>query len=111
MITTSDAFPIHVRTRWLDFSPALHWYTRTRLEAALRSSASRIRWVNVRISDGDGSPGERICDVEVVLKPDGLVAASATSPDPYRAADAAARRARIVVRRHVDRARELRRAA
>ena len=106
-----EAFPIHVRTRWLDYSPALHWHTRTRIEAALRSSASRIRWVNVRISGGDRSPDERTCDVEVVMKPDGLVAASAAATDPYRAADAAARRARTVVRRHVDRARDLRRAA
>jgi ribosome-associated translation inhibitor RaiA len=112
MINTREDFPIHVRTRWLDYSPALHWHTRTRFEAALRSSASRIRWVNVRISGSDGDLAKRVCDVEVVMKTDGIVAASAADSDAYRAADAAARRVRTVVRRHVDRAREeLRRAA
>jgi ribosome-associated translation inhibitor RaiA len=112
MTNAQHAFPIHVRTRWLDYSPALLSHTRTRIDAALRSCASRVRWVNVRISDGDGTRDERVCHVDVVLKPDELVTATAADADPYRAATAAARRARTVVRRHVERRREeLRQAA
>ena len=111
MITAREAIPIHVRTPWLDYSPALHRHARTRIEAALRSSATRIRWVNARISARDGCREERVCELEVVMKPHGLVVASAAAVDAYRAADIAARRARTLVRRHVARTRDERRRA
>ena len=95
--------PIHVRTQWLDFSPALHWHARTRIDATLHAFRSRIRSVNVKISDHDSSPGARRCDIEIVLTASGWLSVSAEDTDAYRAVDAAVRRARTVVRRHVDR--------
>lgn len=109
---THHTFPVHVRSRWLDYSPALHNHARTRVDAALRAHATRVQWVKVRLTGGDGAPEERICEIEVTMKPDGLLTVSASDVDAYRATDAAIRRARTAVRRHVDRAREeLRRAA
>ena len=109
---TQQTFPVHVRSRWLDYSPALHSHTRTRVEAALGAHASRVRSVKVRLSGGEGTPEERICEIEVAMRPDGVLTVSASDLDAYRATDAAIRRARAAVRRHVDRARaELRRAA
>ena len=105
MTKRRERFPIQVRTRWLDYSPSLHSHARTRLEAALRSFASRIHSVNVRIS-AHGGPEERRCEVDVAMTPAGLVAASAAGPDAYRAVEAAARRTRALVRRHVARARQ-----
>lgn len=98
-------FPIHLHTRWLDFSPALHWHARTRIRAALRAFRARIRWVTVRIADAGGVPGVRRCEMEVMLAPTGRLSVSASDADPYRAVAAAARRARVVLRRHLDRTR------
>ena len=111
MTQTREAFPIHVRTRWLDYSPALHSHTRARLDAALRANAPQIQSVTARFSGGESRHDERVCEVDVVVRPGGLVVASATAADAYRAADVAARRARLLVRRHLARARNLRRAA
>ena len=109
---TQQTFPVHVRSRWLDYSPALHSHTRIRVEAALRAHASRVQWVKVRLSGGEGAPEERICEIEVAMKPGGSLTVSAADLDVYRATDAAIRRARTAVRRHAERAREeLRRAA
>jgi ribosome-associated translation inhibitor RaiA len=105
-------FPVHVRSRWLDYSPALHNHTRTRVDAALRAHGSRVKWVRVRISGGEGASEERLCEIEVAVKPDAVLTVSAADVDAYRATDTAIRRARTAVRRHVDRTREeLRRAA
>jgi hypothetical protein len=30
MQTSQTTFPVHVRTRWLDFSPAFHWHAMER---------------------------------------------------------------------------------
>ena len=107
-----QTFPVHVRSRWLDYSPALHNHTRTLIEAALRAHASRVHSVQVRLSGGEGTLEERICEIEIALKPDGVLLVSAADVDACRATDAAVRRARTAVRRHVERAREeLRRAA
>ena len=96
-------FPIHVRTEWLDFSPALHSHARTQIGAALHAFRCRIRSVNVKIFDHDSGPRARRCDIEIVLTASGWLSVSADDTDAYRAVDAAARRARTVVRRYVDR--------
>ena len=109
---TQQTFPVHVRSRWLDYSPALHNHTRTGVDAALRAHASRVHWVKVRLSGGEGAPEEKLCEIEVAMKPDGVLTVSAADVDAYRATDTAIRRARTAVRRHVDRSRDaLRRAA
>jgi ribosome-associated translation inhibitor RaiA len=101
----AKTFPIHVRTGWLDYSPALHSHVRTRVEAALRAFASHIRWVAVRVGPGPGR--RRSCDIEVVLAPAVWVPAFDEGEDAYTAVDAAARAARRVVGRELRRAREV----
>ena len=96
-------FLINVRTPWLDFSPALHWHAQTRIDAMLHGFRSRIRLVNVKVSDHDSSSGARRCDIEIVFTASGSLSVLAYDADAYRAVATAARRARTVVRRHVER--------
>ena len=63
-----SSFPIHVRTRWLDYSPALHWHARRHVQAALRAFEPRIRWVNVKMA-GTGAAPDRTCDIELATVP------------------------------------------
>lgn len=102
---THESFPVSVRMRWLDFSPALQWYARRRLELALRRFASRIRGATVQIADGNGPRGgdDKVCDVEILLHPSGSLQASASAADAYQSVARAVRRARAVVRGHVSR--------
>ena len=79
MQTTQHTFPIHVRTRWIDFSPALHWYATQKVRSALRPVASRVRAVTVRIADHEPhDPSTKLCAIDVALKPAGTIAATAT---------------------------------
>jgi ribosome-associated translation inhibitor RaiA len=106
-MTTRAAIPTHIRTRWLDYSPALHWHARTRVQAALRPFASRVRWIHVRITPGEGPRGERTCDIEAMLIPSGWLTASGTAADAYRAVDEAVRKIRGLLRREVPRRRDV----
>jgi ribosome-associated translation inhibitor RaiA len=95
--------------RWLDFSPALHHYTTRRMEIALRRVAAKIRGVTVQIADTNGprgGPDDKVCEVEVLLRPAGSLTVSANAPDPYLAVDRAVRRVRAAVRSQVSRERE-----
>lgn len=108
MSQATQAFPVHVRMRWLDFSPALHWYARRRIEHALRRFAARIHRVNVQIADGNGPRGgadDKRCEIEVFLHPSGSLLVSGAASDPYLSVDRAVRRARAIVRGHVGRER------
>ena len=79
MQTTQHTFPIHVRTGWIDFSPALHWYATQKVRSALRPVASRVRAVTVRIADHEAhDPSTRLCAIDVTLKPAGITSATAT---------------------------------
>jgi ribosome hibernation promoting factor len=104
-----ESFPVRLRMRWLDFSPALQWYATRRVEIALRRFASRIREVNVLIADSNGPRGgadDKACEIDVHLQPSGSLTVSSAAPDAYLAVDRAVRRARAVVRGHVGRTRE-----
>jgi ribosome-associated translation inhibitor RaiA len=103
--------PIHIRTRWLDYSPALHAHARTRVESALHPWRSHVGRVMVRIADVDGAPRARSCAIAVSLDQGGWVSALAVDDDAYRAVDAAARRIRSVVRRRIGRSRDVLRGA
>lgn len=110
MTQPNEPFPVCIRMRWLDFSPALQWYTRRRMECALRRFAARIRGVNLQIADANGPRGgdDKLCEVEIVLEPAVVLQVSATAPDPYQSVARAARRARAAVRGHVGRSLERR---
>jgi putative sigma-54 modulation protein len=105
MTQPHEPFPVHIRMRWLDFSPSLHWYTGRRMESALRRFAPRIRAVNVQIADGNGPRGgdDKVCEVEILVHPSVSLMASAAAPDAYQSVARAAHRARAVVRAHLDR--------
>jgi putative sigma-54 modulation protein len=89
-VQPQESIGVRVRMRWLDFSPALHHYTTRRIEIALRRVAAKIRGVTVQIADTNGprgGPDDKICEVEVLLRPAGSLTVSANAPDPYLAVD------------------------
>ena len=52
MNRSRQTVPVRVRTRWLDFSPAFHWWAARTVESVLQPFASHISCVTVRIADG-----------------------------------------------------------
>lgn len=104
--STSHAFPVHVRTGWRDFSPALLWYATREVRAVLRPLASHVRSVTVRFSDHEpGGVTSRLCTIEVNLKPNGVApSAAAAGTEPFelvdRAADEVLARLRAAVGTH-----------
>lgn len=82
MQSTSHAFPVHVRTGWIDFSPAVQWYAPHKLKTALEPVAEYVRSVTLRIADREpGDLATRVCTVDVSLKPTGALTASVTGTD------------------------------
>lgn len=111
MMLAHESFPIHLRTRWLDFSPALHEHATRRIDFALGRFAPRIRTVNVVISDENGprhGPDDKTCEIEVMLVRGGSLSVSATAADPYQSVERAARKASAIMRAHVGRRRRRR---
>jgi hypothetical protein len=95
MQITQRTFPIHLRTRWQDFSPALHWHTSQTVTAHLAPFGLRIRSVKVRITDADFQDlSRRTCAIEVALKPFGVASATATGADVREIVSRAAERVR-----------------
>ena len=79
MQTTQQTFPVQVRTGWIDFSPALHWFATQRVRSALRPIASRVRAVTVRIADHEPhDPSTRLCAIDITLNPAGTISATST---------------------------------
>ena len=90
MQTTQHTFPVQVRTGWIDFSPALHWYATQRVRSALRPIASRVRAVTVRLADHEPhDPSTRLCAIEVTLKPAGAISATSTGRNVCKLVDLA----------------------
>lgn len=90
MNRTQQPFPVSVRTGWIDFSPALHSYARTRVITALGTFATRIRSVTVRVIDHEPhDPATRLCAMEVELKPVGTLSATSTGRNVYESIDQA----------------------
>jgi hypothetical protein len=100
METAQRTFPIHVRTGWVDFSPALHWHITQKVESALERYGARVRSVTVLVTDQDAD--RKTCAVDVVLRPAGLVAASATGTDAHDVVGRAADRVRTAMQRRFD---------
>jgi ribosome-associated translation inhibitor RaiA len=91
MQTAQQPFPVHVRTGWIDYSPALHWYATQKVRSALRSVASRIRAVTVRIADHEPhDPSTRLCAIDVSVKPTGTISATSTGRNVCELIDHAA---------------------
>jgi ribosome-associated translation inhibitor RaiA len=90
MNKTHQPFPVSVRTGWIDFSPALHSYARTRILTTLGTFATQIRSATVRVIDHEPhDPATRLCAIEVELKPVGTLSATSTGRDVYESVDQA----------------------
>ena len=84
MQTQRHAFPIHVRTGWIDFSPALHSYVTGRVTRTLSPFASRIASVAVRIGNQEPhDPATRLCAIDIQLKADGAISSVSSGRDVY----------------------------
>jgi hypothetical protein len=72
-------FPVHLRTGWVDYSPALHWYAGQKVRSVLTGFAPRIRSVSVRIADHEAHDvASRRCTIDVTLKSGVVVSAEST---------------------------------
>jgi len=90
MNRTQQPFPVSVRTGWIDFSPALRSYARTRVIMTLGTFASRIRSVTVRVIDHEPhDPATRVCAIEIELKPVGTLSATSTGRNVYESVNQA----------------------
>ena len=83
-------FLVHVRTGWIDFSPALHWYATQKVRSVLRPVASRVRAVTVRIADHEPhDPSTRLCAIDVTLKSARTISATSVGRNVYELVDRA----------------------
>ncbi|HEX6974938.1 MAG TPA: HPF/RaiA family ribosome-associated protein [Vicinamibacterales bacterium] len=106
-----DSIVVRVHLNWLDFSPALRHHATECIDATLGPYASTIREVIVQVADADGprrGPHDKRCDVEVLLRPFGALAASATATDAFAAVERAVRHARALVATRLSAEREQR---
>jgi hypothetical protein len=82
MRNTQPPFPIDVRTGWVDYSPAFHYYASQRVRSRLADFTPRVRSVTVRVSDdGLHDIADRRCEIEVLTKQVGLISASPVGAD------------------------------
>jgi hypothetical protein len=103
MDRTLQAFPVDVRTGWIDFSPSLHWHVTRTIISALGAFASRIRSVAVRITDHQPQNGTgRRCSIDVELKSGGRISSVAAGRDLYTPVHDAARAAAAQLRGHAE---------
>ena len=84
MQTPRQVFPVHVRTGWIDFSPALHSYVTWRVTRTLGAFASRVASVTVRIANQEPhDPASRLCAIDITLKAGGAISTVSTGRDVY----------------------------
>ena len=102
---------LNLRTRGIPMSQALRKHVEKRVRFALGRFGERVRAVHVQLTDVNGPRGgeDVECLVEASLAPTGTVRISETSLDPFRAVARASDRIGYRLRRHLDRARTLRR--
>ena len=95
----------------LDLSDALRAYTERRLRFSLGGFATRLRSVDVRLSDVNGPRGgiDKDCAITIILRQLGVVFARAKGVDAYSTVDCAASRARSALARRLNRHRAGRR--
>jgi hypothetical protein len=101
MNRSRQTVPVRVRTRWLDFSPAFHWWAARTIETVLQPFASHISSVTVRIADVENDLDSRRCVIQIVTKPSGFVSASAIGTSPFESADRAIVRGRAILQRRL----------
>jgi ribosome-associated translation inhibitor RaiA len=90
MQTHKKTFPVHVRTGWLDYSPALQWYVSEQCASLLERFALHIRDVSVHIGDDAAtSPATRRCVIEISMPGSGVVKVWSSGEDLYATVDAA----------------------
>jgi hypothetical protein len=81
-------FPIRVRTRWGDYSPALHYHVSQRISAGLSGCAAQIRAVAVRIRDDElHNIAQRRCEIEVTTTDAGRISASSVGINLFSLVD------------------------
>ncbi|MGB5397580.1 MAG: HPF/RaiA family ribosome-associated protein [Gammaproteobacteria bacterium] len=93
---------IAIQSRGFSLTDALHQHVLNRLEFTLSRGASRVRRVDVRLSDINGPRGgvDKRCLIEVRLSGLPVVVVQDVQSDMYTAIDrAAGRAARTVLRR------------
>jgi hypothetical protein len=94
-------FPVHVRTGWTDYSPALHDHATQRVASRLAGFAPQIRSVIIRIADDASHHArQRRCDIEVVTTHAGPIAASSVGVNPFRLVDGAVDTVFELLRQH-----------
>ena len=90
MQPAQHSFLVHVRTGWIDFSPALQWYATQKVRSVLRPVASRVRAVTVRIADHEPhDPSTRLCAIDIGVKPAGTISATSAGRNVYELVDRA----------------------
>ena len=87
---------VQMRTQGLDLGGVIHRHLQRRVRAALQSSSTRVRAVNLSLSDVNGPRGgaDLRCVVSLELMPRGSVRAEATDSDLVAAVTRALARAR-----------------
>jgi len=100
---------IHVRSKQLAVDEALRRHIERRLEFSLGRFAHRIMRVTVQLSDVNGPRGgeDKVCRIEVRLRPAGTVYVEDRDADLVVTVDRAADRTGRSVARALQRAREL----
>lgn len=102
---------IHVRSKHLAVDETVRSYVERRLEFSLGRLATRILRATVQIVDLNGPRGgeDKVCRVEVRLRPTGTVFVEERDADLYAALDRGADRAGRSVARALKRERDLER--
>lgn len=100
---------MHVLTGNLPNSEAIDRHAHRRLMFALGRFAARVSAVRVRLGDINGPRGgiDKRCAVECDLGALGSVMIEETDTDLYTAIDRASHRAKVAVRRRLDRAKNI----
>lgn len=102
----------HVRSRQLHLGDEVRAHVGRRLAFSLDRFRDRVRRVTVNLMDVNGPRGgeDKVCRIEVRLRPTGAVFADGFAADLLSAVDGAAARAAVTVARALKRERGLARA-
>lgn len=102
---------LHIHGMTFDLTSALVRHVEQQVEFALGPAAAQLKQVTVRLGDVNGLRGGVDQRCHLLIEPRGLspVVVQAVDVDMYAAIDRAFGRAKLVVRRHLQRRRTLRR--
>jgi putative sigma-54 modulation protein len=104
---------VHVRSRHIELNDMVRIYVERRLEFALGRLSGRVVRATVHVVDINGPRGgeDKVCRIEVRLRPTGTVLVGDADADLFVAIDGAVERAAEAVARALKRTREVRRRA